>query len=480
MNNRDHGKGSSASKGWRTYAVLVAMMIVPWVLYTSVQSESDMIQAQVQGAEQGYSASLATAISHGDKTEILHKFSDLATKVQTSTKEEADYVMNKFSELKSMVMVHPNHSSATASTPLLSHTEGTSTSRSMRSSFSFPELPVLGPIPGDNSAKPLYGVKHKGTDAIFALACNYPKLYYQRFVGTLRDAGFTDDVVLAVSPEEKMKPGVKEYIKEAQIVAYGFDVDCRGKDDCRLRTDFLGHEDPRPHRTFANIRYALYEFWLRVGGYSENSYILILDFRDTFFQAHPFQNQLPFNQRSPQYDLQMYAENAKVKWIGNCVFNSMWVGRCFGKPALKGIQQNPVICSGSTLGSYPAIHYYIRTMLASMDKIKCWLKGIESDQGYQNYLFYNGHFNTEHGNATLNQQGYGIVNTIGALNGFRVPKEMKGPLDTWWKIKDKEGFILNYDGTRSATVHQWDRWHDEVAPFLDKQLVRKHRLLQKP
>jgi len=47
------------------------------------------------------------------------------------------------------------------------------------------------------------------------------------------------------------------------------------------------------------------------------------------------------------------------------------------------------------------------------------LKGIESDQGYQNYLFYNGHFNTAMGNATLFHQGYGVVNTIGAMNGYR-------------------------------------------------------------
>ncbi len=97
----------------------------------------------------------------------------------------------------------------------------------------------------------------------------------------------------------------------------------------------------------------------------------------------------------------------------------MWVSRCFGKPALEKIKHEAVLCSGSTLGSYQAIHYYVRTMLSSMDSVKCWLKGIESDQGYQNYLFYNGHFNTPAGNATLFHQGYGPVNTIGAMNGFR-------------------------------------------------------------
>ena len=59
------------------------------------------------------------------------------------------------------------------------------------------------------------------------------------------------------------------------------------------------------------------------------------------------------------------------------------------------------------------------------------------------------------------------MNTIGAMNGKRVPAEMKGPLDTFWKARDDEGFIINYDGTRSACVHQWDRWYKDLHKFID-------------
>jgi len=173
-------------------------------------------------------------------------------------------------------------------------------------------MPVLGEIP-TNGAKPLYGVKHQGGDAIFALACNYPKNFYQRFVGSLRKTEYNGDIVLAVSPPSKMKPGVEKYIKETNVVGYGFDVDCKGKDDCKLTDDFLGYPDPRPHRTFANIRYALYEYWLR--HYSPTSYILILDFRDTFFQLNPFEPMGPIEYRAPKYDLRLYAENFKVSFF---------------------------------------------------------------------------------------------------------------------------------------------------------------------
>ena len=84
-----------------------------------------------------------------------------------------------------------------------------------------------------------------------------------------------------------------------------------GIDNCKLKDDFLGYPDPRPYRTFANIRYALYEYWLR--HYGDTSYILILDFRDTFFQLDPFLSFGPIATRKPgKYDLQLYAENYKV------------------------------------------------------------------------------------------------------------------------------------------------------------------------
>ena len=75
--------------------------------------------------------------------------------------------------------------------------------------------PVLGPKV-TNGTKPLFGYSHKGTDAIFALACNYPALYYRRFVGSLRKVGYEDDIVLAVSPVNKQKPGVEAYLHAQQ------------------------------------------------------------------------------------------------------------------------------------------------------------------------------------------------------------------------------------------------------------------------
>lgn len=166
-------------------------------------------------------------------------------------------------------------------------------------SFAIVHQSVLQPVKGHlatNGSKPLWNMKHKGTDAIMALACKYPVQFYKRFVGSLRKAGYSEDIVLAVSPVNQMKPGVETYLKDQQVVSYAFEVDCAGPDNCKLRDEFLGYAihtyircllclicliimthvctlhlhvlyvylsyvsypDPREHRTFANIRYALY------------------------------------------------------------------------------------------------------------------------------------------------------------------------------------------------------------------------------
>jgi hypothetical protein len=62
---------------------------------------------------------------------------------------------------------------------------------------------------------------------------------------------------------------------------------------------------------------------------------------------------------------------------------------------------------------------------------------------------------------------------------FRVPAHMKGPLDTFWKIRNDEGYVLNNDGTLSSCVHQWDRFYDELHAFIDVKLVEKANLPKK-
>lgn len=75
------------------------------------------------------------------------------------------------------------------------------------------------------------------------------------------------------------------------------------------------------------FRYALYEYWL--SHYAFTSYILILDFRDTFFQLDPFLDFGPFDQRLPKYELQLYEENFKVWLTAVAVLLHVSLNHCF-------------------------------------------------------------------------------------------------------------------------------------------------------
>ena len=230
-------------------------------------------------------------------------------------------------------------------------------------------------------------------------------------------------------------------------------------------TNWYAGGDKRGPRPLAISRYEMYRTWLSY--YEPTSWGIVFDFRDTFFQRDPF-TLVDRSNKAP--NLHLFAENRQVKRVGNCIFNSGWL-RCWGKETPKKFANNSVVCSGSTMGSVPALKRYTERMVKEMDKMKCHATPArtESDQGYHNYLYDTGELAKLPGvRVTHHEQGHGIVNTIGAMNGFRVPKHMKGPLDTHWKIKDKDGWILDYNGERSAVVHQWDRFHSECVRHIDR------------
>jgi hypothetical protein len=308
---------------------------------------------------------------------------------------------------------------------------------------------------------PLWPQPHVATNnAVFALAFGYDLRSYERFVGSLRKVGYEGDIVLATSPLEDMCEGVAEYLAANRVIAYPFEYECTGEHQCRFTRWHGEAGDPRPCRPFALMRYELYADWLE--HYRAPSHIFIFDFRDVFFLADPFGDLA----HDPGYDLYLFAENSSVKTIGSCPFNSWWIGNCWGEQALQSLADQPVICSGSTLGSHAGVVRYVTRMLEEFDEMDCIRKDPSagpSDQGYHNYLYYSGEF----GKVRVYPQGEGPVNTIGAMNGYRVPADQKGPLGSYWGARDDEGYVINWDGRRSPAVHQWDRFHDELVGWID-------------
>lgn len=96
---------------------------------------------------------------------------------------------------------------------------------------------------------------------------------------------------------------------------------------------------------------------------------------------------------------------------------------------------------------------------------------VPSDQGYLNYLYYTGALPDE---TFVEARGDGVVNTVGSLDGSRPRKAGYLPashvnIGQYWNIWDAEGYVLEDDmRTRSAAVHQWDRFGIEFHDFLSR------------
>jgi hypothetical protein len=315
-----------------------------------------------------------------------------------------------------------------------------------------------------SALQPLWREDHVPTgNAIFSLAFGYDVRMYERFVGSLRKVGYSGDIVLAVSPMEDMKRGVAEYLRKHRVIAYPFHYTCKKKHFCRFSKWDGDKGDTRPWRPVALMRYQLYAEWLKY--YTAPANIFICDFRDLFFQSDPFASLAG----GAEYDLYLFEENHSVKSIGTCPFNRPWIAKCWGEEVMQEWAQKPVICSGSTLGTYDGTRHYVSRMIKEFDDMNCFHKKPSAgptDQGYHNYLYYSGQL----GKVKVYPQGHGPVNTIGAMNGRRVPADKKGPLGAFWKARDKEGYVINWDGTRSPVVHQWDRFHDELVEWVDSHV----------
>ena len=96
-----------------------------------------------------------------------------------------------------------------------------------------------------------------------------------------------------------------------------------------------------------------------------------------------------------------------------------------------------MLCSGSYMGAQPAIVNFETRLLNEVDAHDCHHKGVPSDQGYLNYLFYTGNLPAE---TFVETRGDGVVNTVGSLDGLRPRHAGYLPpthvnIGEYWKIR---------------------------------------------
>lgn len=305
---------------------------------------------------------------------------------------------------------------------------------------------------------PSIGAHHASSDAIFTMAVAQSDYSFRIFLRSLRLTGCRADVVLTV--DEELVPATRALLAgDPNVIAYATSWECTQNPRMRMAehcvsTTLYGSaaNDPRPRRQRAFVRFEMYQSWLR--HYSPDSRVMLLDFRDVYFQTDPFRS-LPQPSTRPSNWLYLYAEHIA---IGNSRYNKRWLQSCYGRTAVsEQVLRSPVLCSGTSSGSVRALRVYLQLMLEQFDQTHCTLHG--SDQGMHEHLYYSGQLLEHNVSAQVVPAGSGQVNNLASLRTEDSATERKLPVGPYFRRAPQHGFeVLSADGELVAVVHQYDRF----------------------
>jgi len=163
--------------------------------------------------------------------------------------------------------------------------------------------------------------------------------------------------------------------------------------------------------------------------FQDSTRILLTDTRDVVFQDNPF--------KYPAVaELEFFHE---PQTYNKCACNAKWIKERYGDPAYEELEGKYIICSGTTMGSREAIVTYVDAMIEEMEDLRQRIPGMQVlDQPLHAHMIYRGVFPSYH----LFQNGEGAVSTL----HHQLVLQM-----------DRQGRLLNKDGTPTPIIHQWDR-----------------------
>lgn len=336
------------------------------------------------------------------------------------------------------------------------------------------------------NVEPVFGKHRRDQDVVMAFAAEYPLKTFVLFIESLRDTGFTGDIVLAVHELDVRQDAIREYLSTAEnVVIYAPKQTCfnaemeevesvkGGMRICQCHHLYGRREsvsnvtalpDPRPARTVAVTRYELY--WIFTRNYNPEQWILLVDARDTYFQTNPFADVPRKTDPTLQSGvLYFFGENVDATRLGRSKQNNKWLLNAYGQQVADSLTEKPTVCSGATMGEQVAVETYLRAMVRESDETKTVLVG--ADQGFHNFLYYShklSNANRIH-DIVVFDQGTGVVNNMGAMR--------TAPLKEWGngdivRESDTETHVLNWDGTVSPVVHQFDR-HKSLSVYFFKK-----------
>ena len=342
--------------------------------------------------------------------------------------------------------------------------------------------------------QPAQSSKHA---TVMGMATGYGPTEYKRFVGSLRRSGFQGTIILVISTNPA--PGVESYLKSQNVITKRLTtVNCTNNIQYEANAKLTSHDvevmtcaHPYPDLKVRWGRFALLRDHLEECQECTGP-VLVTDVRDTYFQRDPFGPEAP---PVPKGQLQVFREHRKMRTTHWLVQRP--VARCKQPHATDTVVfDEPMLCSGTTIGARDAMLQYLEDMVAEMrvwmkDPNCCCNKMSGDDQSIHNYLYYSGKLPY----AVPQDNRVGLVNTVGSQGAMifkdkRVRNMELGGMDQraasirpynineeelkqgdWlglqYDLTDKEGFFIDFNGERSFIVHQYDRFGLPFSNWLD-------------
>ena len=336
----------------------------------------------------------------------------------------------------------------------------------------------------------------RGKDVVMGLAC-YPGDFmfgFRILIGSLRYTGYGGHIILGVHPNISREE--RAYLNRMDVTYYAVELAV-----CDPRIFVEGEESGEKSegvrgwctRGLETLRmewgrYEMARRWLRACGEC-TGWAMVLDTQDVFFQAHPFAA-LPPPDDSVSPDLLLVEEIApytntlvpgELHRSSTLESNGRYTGRirkCYGDEPLERVGGKPALCSGTVLGTRVGMHRFLSVLVDefrsnNVKPNRMCQSPHQTDQWIMNYLYYEGRFGMPNRTATL-PWGTGPVLTIGhpCVNSKLSPSHSKLDMVQFDNIT---GAILNVNEPPSspmrvaAVVHQYDRCHNWIQPWLRTQ-----------
>lgn len=177
------------------------------------------------------------------------------------------------------------------------------------------------------------------------------------------------------------------------------------------------------------LRYFLYLEYLKATD-TPFRRVLVTDVRDVIFQRDPFDFPWPDGLSCTLEDRRMT--------LSTCPHNAHWIRTHLGEDALDAVRDEPISCSGTTVGDRDAILGYLEMLTARLLPFAGGERMAGYDQGVHNVLLHTGKLPglTLHDNT-------GPILTLGYTRGE--------------PARNNNGQVLNESNEPAFLVHQYDR-----------------------